>query len=392
MATFGIMRIEKRTRSSVYGLQIEANRTLKDHEAGRDFDNSDIDWTKTINNIYIKKTVNWNKEITRQIKQADLKERKDSIVILDALYTCSPEWLESHSKRELLEYFRDCLNFHIKEYCDGDKERLINAVIHLDEKTPHLHVVSIPIVEDEKGKHLSAKLVMGNRDDYRLRQDRFYNEVSSHYGMERGEQREPAEIKSHTTKREWQIAKQEQEVNTLEDKKTILEFDIQSILSQKNYESQKAKQAKQERQTIQSEIEELQRRNNELIQKNEELNNSRYEEFKKYKQGLELRQNLESEIKGLSEQKNYLQEYLNRNSEIIRNWKNEVESKINTINNVMEEYEAFSSDAEKRYSEEVKQYILNALGDIPENGPEMDFNAPTPGFTSYSEEEYDLER
>ena len=58
----------------------------------------------------------------------------------------------------------------------------------------------------------------------------------------------------------------------------------------------------------------------------------------------------------------------------------------------MEEYEAFSSDAEKRYSEEVKEYIMNALGDIPEDGPEMDFNAPTMGFTSYSGEEYELER
>ena len=58
----------------------------------------------------------------------------------------------------------------------------------------------------------------------------------------------------------------------------------------------------------------------------------------------------------------------------------------------MEEYEAFANDAEKRYSEEVKEYILNALGDIPDDGPEMDFNAPAPGFTSYNGEEYDLER
>ena len=387
MSTYGIMRIEKRTRSSVYGLQIEANRTLKDHEAGRDFDNSDIDWTKTTNNIYIKKTVNWNKEITRQIKQADLKERKDSIVILDALYTCSPEWFESHSKRELLEYFRDCLNFHIKEYCDGDKEKLINAVIHLDEKTPHLHVVSIPIVEDEKGQHLSAKLVMGNRDDYRLRQDRFYNEVSSHYGMERGEQKQPEETKAHTTKREWQIAKQEQELNTLEDKKTVLEFDIQSAQSKKNYEIKKAEQAKEQRQTIQSEIEELQRRNNELIQKNEELHNSRYEEFKKYKQGIELRQKVELEIKELSEKQSQLQENVNRNTEIIRNWKSEVQNKINSINEAVDEYKDFADEAEQRYSQEITNYILNALGDIPDDGPQMDFNTPTTAFNNYDGEE-----
>ena len=391
MATYGIMRIEKRTRSAVYGLQIEANRKEAD-QYKRDFFDSDIDWSRTKNNVFIKQTENWNREITRQIKEAGLKERKNSIVLIDGLYTCSPEWFETHTKEEAVQYFKDCIAFHIKEYCGGDKSRLINAVLHVDEQTLHLHIGSTCIYQDEKGMHLSAKNIMGGRDDYRLRQDRFFDEVSSKYGMERGEQKQPEEIKAHTTKREWQIAKQEQELNILEDKKTVLEFDIQSAQSKKNYETKKAEQAKEQRQTIQNEIEELQRRNNELIQKNEELNNSRYEEFKKYRQGLELRQNLESEVKKLSEQKNYLQEYLNRKSEIIRNWKSEVENKINIVNDIMEEYEAFSSDAEKRYSEEVKEYIMNALGDIPEDGPEMDFNAPTMGFTSYSGEEYELER
>lgn len=391
MAEYGIMRIEKRTRPAVYGLQIEANRQEAD-QYKRDFFNSDIDWTRTKNNIFIKKTENWNREITRQIKDAGVKERKDSIVLLDGLYTCSPEWFETHSKKEIVQYFKDCISFHIKEYCGGDKSRLINAVLHLDEKTIHLHIASTCIYQDEKGMHLSAKNIMGGRDDYRLRQDRFFNEVSSRYGMERGEPKDPAEVKRHTTKREWQVAKQEQELNILEDKKAILEFDLQSIQCRKNYECQKAEEAERKRQDIQNEINKLESTNNELIQKNEELYNSRYEQFKKYKQGMELKKRMETEIEELSKQENNLKEYLIRNAEIIRNWKNEVESKINAINNVMEEYEAFSSDAEKRYSKEVEEYILNALGDIPEDGPEIDFNTPTPGFTSYSEEEYDLER
>lgn len=393
MAAYGIMRIEKRARPAVYGLQIEANRQTAD-QYKRDFFDSDIDWTKTKNNIFIKRTENWNREITRQIKDAGVKERKGSIVLLDGLYTCSPEWFESHSKEEVIQYFKDCIAFHIKEYCSGDQSRLINAVLHVDEQTLHLHVGSTCIYQDETGTHLSAKNIMGGRDDYRLRQDRFFNEVSSRYGMDRGEPREPAEAKKHTTKREWQIVKQEQELCALEDKKTILEFDIQAIQSKKNYETKKAAEAEKQRQNIQNEISKLESANNELQQKNEELYNSRYDEFKKYKSGLELRQNIEQEVKKLNQQKNYLQDYLNRNSEIIKNWKNEVESKINTINNVMEEYEAFSNDIEKRYSEEVKEYILAALGDIPEDGPEMpemDFNGPTTAFTSYDDEEYDWE-
>ena len=205
MANCGIMRAEKRGRGGVYGLQIEANRTQEDHERGRDFDRSDIDWNATQDNVHLRYCENWNQEITRQIHDAGVKERKDSIVMIDALYTASPEFFEGKSRDEIVGYFKDCLDFHEREY-----GRAFNAVIHFDETTPHMQVASVPIVEDGKGAHLSAKIVMGGRADYRARQDRFYDDVTKHYGLERGEIRDPAEIKAHTTKREWQIATQEQ--------------------------------------------------------------------------------------------------------------------------------------------------------------------------------------
>lgn len=53
---------------------------------------------------------------------------------------------------------------------------------------------------------------------------------------------------------------------------------------------------------------------------------------------------METEIEELSKQENNLKEYLIRNAEIIRNWKNEVESKINAINNTP------SGPSKKRWS------------------------------------------
>lgn len=390
MSSYGIMRIEKRGRASLYGLQIEANRTLRDHESGRDFDNSDIDWTKTKDNIHIVHTVSWSKEVTRQIKELGLKERKDSVVLLDALYTASPEWFQTHTRREMLEFFRDCLQFHVREYCGGDKSLLVNAVIHLDEATPHMAVASLPIITDEKGPHLSAKIIMGNRDDYRLRQDRFYEEVSSKYGMERGEPNRPEEIKTHTTKREWQLATQERQINDLQEQKELLEFDISALMAARKYEHGKTEEIKQIKTNIQDEIEELQNKNNELQQKNEELHNSRYEEFQKYKQGIELRKKLELEINELSEKQGQMQEYLIRNIDAIKNWKNEIQNKINLINETVSEYKDFADDMEKQYSQEITNYILNALGTIPDDGPEMDSNPPVSGFTACDEEEYEL--
>ena len=213
MAYCGIMRIEKRGRSAVHGLQLEACRERDDHDInGRDFADSDIDWSKTDDNIRLIESESWNREITRQIHDAGLKERSNSIVMLDGLYTASPEFFEGKSKDDIERYFNDCLDFHIREYCGGDRSRMVSAVIHLDEATPHMQVASVPIYEDEKGAHLSAKTIMGNREDYRLRQDRFYDEVTKQYGLDRGELNDREDRKLHTTKREWQLATQEAEI------------------------------------------------------------------------------------------------------------------------------------------------------------------------------------
>lgn len=215
MAKCGIMRIEKRRRAAVYGIQIEANRTKEDHDKGRDFDRSDIDWKKTNENIHLIKTEKWNNKITKALHKAGVKERKDSVVLIDGLYTASPDFFEGKPLWKIKSYFQDCLNFHIREFCQNDKKRVINAVIHFDEKTPHMAVASIPFVIDEKGLHLSAKLLMGNRSEYRLRQDRFFEQVSQKYNLERGEAKDPTETKAHLTKREWQSATIEEELADL---------------------------------------------------------------------------------------------------------------------------------------------------------------------------------
>ena len=239
------------------------------------------------------------------------------------------------------------MRFHIKEYCAGDKSKLVNAVIHLDEKTPHLHVSSIPIIEDEKGAHLSAKIIMGNKDDYRLRQDRFYSEVSSCYGMERGEPKQPGETKAHTSKREWQIATQENKIDDLQTQKELLEFDIDSLTSTRRYEHRKTEQAKQERQEI------------------------------------------ENEINVLLEKQNRLQECHNKNVEYVNNWANQAVEKIKKANAKIAEYEECANDVERQFMAELEEAVLQTLGDIPEP-PEIDFEAPVAQFTNYDEEEYEL--
>lgn len=201
---FGIMRVEKRGRAAVMGLQLENNRTPED---GRHFAASDIDREQTGNNCYFQFCSDWQQEISRQIKAAGCRERKDSVVALDALYTASPEWFANHSQEDALRFFSDCYEFHSRTYGVP-----LNAVVHMDEKTPHLHIISVPIVRDEKGSHLSAKRLMGGRDDYRKRQDAFFEQVSHKWDLERGEPN-PERKREHLSVQDYKIQQNSTQIN-----------------------------------------------------------------------------------------------------------------------------------------------------------------------------------
>ena len=198
---FGVMHTEKYKRTAVYRLQNEDRRTEAD--IGK-YERSGIDWTRTHENYHLIDHENWSKFVTDRLHAEGLKPRKDSNVMVGTVYSASPEFFVGKSPEEVRQYFEDCLDFHIKEYCQGDRSRVISAVVHLDETTPHMQVESIPLYQDAKGMHLSAKLVVGNRQQMRGAQDRFYEEVSKGYGLERGELvdwgKPPAERRSHKDK------------------------------------------------------------------------------------------------------------------------------------------------------------------------------------------------
>ena len=221
MAMYCIMNVDKQKRPAIHGLQIEANRQPED---GREFDASDIDSSRTSENIFLRRCDSWNTEITRQIKATGVRERKDSIVGITGVYTASAEWFDTHSKDEWLQYFKDCLIFHDKTY-----GHCINAVIHMDEDVPHLQCISVPLIQNETGWHLSAKLVMGGRSDYQRRQDQFFEQVGEHYGMDRGVRRDAAEIKKHTTKREWQLATQEANLQQIRERTATAERHLADV-------------------------------------------------------------------------------------------------------------------------------------------------------------------
>ncbi len=226
---FGIMRIEKRHKSDVSGIQKENNRESKNLIA------SDIDWSRTDDNFYYHFSDNWHETINEKLKEFGAKARKDSVVMLDAVYTLSPQSAErlardcQGTERDYVkEYFDDCLEFYKKEF---GKDTIINAVIHKDETSPHLHITSVPVYRDEQGKgHLSAKVLCGGIMQYRERQDRFYEEVAEKYGLDRGErtqEKAPEEQRKHLTVLEYKAQQEQEKLQELEWKKEEVEEKVE---------------------------------------------------------------------------------------------------------------------------------------------------------------------
>lgn len=235
-------------------------------------------------------------------------------------------------------YINDYLPEFKKRY--GSRVKILNSCLHCDEPgaTPHIHERLIFIGHNSHGEPCSNK-----------------NQALKELGFELPD---PSKPESRYNTRLMEYSKQCRQLWIECCQRHGLEIDvIPGNPGKHGLELAKYKANKEEER---------------LYQAQEELSNLQNEKAL-----------LESNIQGL-------QEYVNRNSKSIRSWKNEVENKINAINNVMEEYEAFSSDAEKRYSQEVREYILNALGDVPEE-PEETFNQATTGFNSYNYDEEDYE-
>ena len=86
---------------------------------------------------------------------------------VDTLVTVSSEFAKAHDA-EMPEYFNRAFEF-LKERIG--EENIISAVVHMDEKTPHLHLCFVPLTKDGR---LSAKEILGNKKNMIRWQDDFY--------------------------------------------------------------------------------------------------------------------------------------------------------------------------------------------------------------------------
>lgn len=115
-------------------------------------------------------------------KAGELKQiRKDAVKYSTHILTGSHEDMKriEANPEELKKWVQANLKFASEEF---GKENIVRFVLHRDEKTPHLHVVTVNLTKDGR---LSAKEILGNPKAMQERQDRYADQMKS-FGLERG--------------------------------------------------------------------------------------------------------------------------------------------------------------------------------------------------------------
>ena len=69
-----------------------------------------------------------------------------SVVADEMIFTSDIDFFKNMSKDELMKWANETMNF-VYEDLGYKKEQILHSVIHLDEETPNLHCVVVPLVK-----------------------------------------------------------------------------------------------------------------------------------------------------------------------------------------------------------------------------------------------------
>ncbi len=129
--------IAKYKKSSVGRLFLHNNRTEYD---GIEHANDGIDNDRTHENYHIKSGK--VEDFHKRIAEVFVPQRNDIVVLCEAVVTLPKNVKEEDEKK----FFCSVYNFYCQDF---GKENIINAVVHKDEDTPHLHLDFIPVIKGD---------------------------------------------------------------------------------------------------------------------------------------------------------------------------------------------------------------------------------------------------
>ena len=134
--------IERYKASQVVGLLEHNART--DDTRPHNHSNEDIDTSRTKDNYELCRSDGTAYERYKARMEQVHCMKRDDVTVLDSLIVTLPKDVAPEDERA---FFESCYAFAVSEY--GEKN-VINATVHKDETTPHIHIGFIPVVEGKR--------------------------------------------------------------------------------------------------------------------------------------------------------------------------------------------------------------------------------------------------
>ena len=159
------------------------------------YSNKDINKQNSIKNYSIKSiNTSYQKAFKNLKEQYNLKGqiKKVSNVMCELIITSDKNFFDLIGENETKRYFQMAYDF-VKDYQSLGEQYIVSAKVHLDETTPHLHIVFIPVIHklDRKSGKMIDKISCSEfwkgKDSYKKLQDSFYKCVKDNgFDLERG--------------------------------------------------------------------------------------------------------------------------------------------------------------------------------------------------------------
>lgn len=187
--SYAIIRNEKLTRAQAMGAYKHNERKTKNHS------NKNIDSSKTELNYYLKKNeLSYIKEFDKIKEKYDLKGqiRSNSNIMCEMVFTSDQKFFDKIGYEESKRYFEESYKF-ICEYKNLGEQNIISAVVHMDEDTPHMHLLFIPVIHttDKQGNKIDkvcCRDFWKGKNSYRDLQNSYFKHISEKgFKLERGE-------------------------------------------------------------------------------------------------------------------------------------------------------------------------------------------------------------
>ena len=186
--SFAIIRNTKYKRENLKGIYRHNERRNKNYS------NDNIDKEKSYLNYSLKSPkYRYDKEFDMMKERYKLKGQIKTVsnIACEYIITSDKQFFEEIGEEETKRYFETAYQF-VAEYKNLGEQYIMSAKVHMDEETPHMHLIFLPVVhtQDKKGNNidkLACSEFWKEKDSYRRLQDSFYQYMTLHnFKLERG--------------------------------------------------------------------------------------------------------------------------------------------------------------------------------------------------------------